>query len=155
MQQAGVKRVRDWLEELLPDDEKDEDDGGAAPPGKETSVIVNQLACKEAGCPDVEVVITLLRAKPRPKLMFKIFKAAAELTNDEVEASLRKALAEEEGGQEHAHDHKVADAAVVTQEHGHVEGHEHGHGDGADCCGHEHDEHGHGHAEEHEHGHEK
>jgi hypothetical protein len=53
---AGVKRVREWLEELLPIEERDEDDGGQAPPGKETSVIVNQLACIEAGCPDVETV---------------------------------------------------------------------------------------------------
>ena len=72
-QQEGVRRVKDWLIGLLPADEKEEDDGGTAEDGKETSVIVNQLACKEAGCPDVEVVITLLRAKPRPKLMFKIY----------------------------------------------------------------------------------
>ena len=72
-QAQAVKRVGGWLEDLLPDEEKEEDDGGTAAPGKETSVIVNQLACKEAGCPDVELVITLIRAKPRPKLMFKVF----------------------------------------------------------------------------------
>ena len=46
---------------------------------------MNQLACKEVGCPDVEVVMTLLRKKPREKLMFKVYKAAADMTNDEVE----------------------------------------------------------------------
>ena len=66
-QREGVQRVIGWLEDMLPDEERDEEDGGSAPPGKETSVICNQLACKEEGCPDVEVVMTLLRAKPRPK----------------------------------------------------------------------------------------
>ena len=93
----GVKRVIGWLEELLPDNERDEDIGGSAPCGKETSVIVNQLACKEVGCPDVEVVMTLLRPKPRPKLMFKIYKAACDLSKEEVEEAMVKAVAEEAG----------------------------------------------------------
>ena len=106
-----MKRVRGWLEDMLPDDEKEEDDGGTAESGKETSVIVNQLACKEVGCPDVEVVMTLLRAKPRPKLMFKLYKAAADLTNDEVGTALRTALAEEKGEAHEAdHDHGHADS---------------------------------------------
>ena len=117
-QREGVRRVSDWLEGLLPDDEKEEDDGGSAESGKETSVIVNQLACKEAGCPDVEVVITLLRAKPRPKLMFKIYKAAANLTSDEVESAMKKALADEQGKDE-SNDHSHADTGI---------------GDDCDCC---------------------
>ena len=64
----GVKRVREWLEELLPIEERDEDDGGEAPPGKETSVIVNQLACMEAGCPDVETVGQLSRSSLHGRL---------------------------------------------------------------------------------------
>ena len=162
---AGIHRVRDWLEAKLPDEEKDEDLGGTAPPGKETTVIVNQLECKEPGCPPVEIVMTLLRAKPAPKLMFKIFKAAAEATQEEVEAALQTALAGEKAGNgeashEHAHQEKTAKT-------------EHGHEHDGDCCGHDHghDEekdhahgHGHGHAHEekhhghdhdsHEHGHE-
>ena len=80
----GVKRVVEWLEDLLPEEEKDEEFGGKAPPGKETNVICNQLECKEPGCPPVELVMTLLRAKPKQKLMFKIFKAASEVTREEV-----------------------------------------------------------------------
>ena len=151
---AAVKKVGAWLEEMLPEDERDEDDGGKAPPGKETSVIVNQLQCQEAGCPDVELVMTLLRAKPRPKLTFKIFKAAVDLSREELETALRQALAEEEGpankAAKHDHDH---------DEHGH--GHdEHGHGHAHDgkCCDHDHSEdahaksdHGHG----HDHGHDE
>ena len=64
LQQQGCKRVREWLEGMLPEDEKDEDDGGKAPPGKETSIIVNQLACKEVGCPDVEVTMQWLDRRP-------------------------------------------------------------------------------------------
>ena len=93
----GVKRVREMLEGFLPDEERDEDDGGSAPFGKETSVIVNQLACMEAGCPDVEVVCTLLRAKPRPKLMFKIYKAAKDLSQEELQRAVQDATAKEAG----------------------------------------------------------
>lgn len=148
---AGVTRVREMLEEMLPPEEREEEDGGTAAPGKDTSVIVNQLACMEAGCPDVEVVITLLRAKPRPKLMFKLYKAAADLAKSEVEAALQTALAEEQGKEkEHAHEHGHAD------DHGHADGHA-----GGDCCAHGHDDgHDHGHKEQsqatekqHDHGH--
>ena len=125
-QSEGVRRVKGWLEDLLPDDEKDEDDGGKAPAGQETSVIVNQLACKEVGCPDVEVVMTLLRAKPRPKLMFKVYKAAADLTNDEVQAALQKALAEEQHKEHEEH---------KSHAHDHDDSHDHGHADGCDDCG--------------------
>ena len=79
-------------EERLPDEEKDEDDGGKLL-GKETSVIVNQLACKEAGCPDVEVVMTLLQ-RSRGQAIFKVYKAAADERRD-VESALSKALTEE------------------------------------------------------------
>ena len=155
-QAQAVKRVGGWLEDLLPDEEKEEDDGGTAAPGKETSVIVNQLACKEAGCPDVELVITLIRAKPRPKLMFKVFKAAADLSKDDVEEALRTALADERAQEESAgsHEHGHADGHAD----GHNEAHEHGHGEAhGDNCGCEHDhggpdkqsQEGHG----HEHGH--
>mmetsp|Transcript_42594 Transcript_42594/g.137013 ORF Transcript_42594/g.137013 Transcript_42594/m.137013 type:complete len:216 (+) Transcript_42594:57-704(+) len=133
----GVKRVVEWLEDLLPEEEKDEEFGGKAPAGQETNVICNQLECKEPGCPPVELVMTLLRAKPKQKLMFKIFKAASEVTREEVDAAMKRAIAEEAGG----HDH------------GHADGK---HADG--CCGHDHDEkekaheHGHG-AEKADHGH--
>jgi len=156
-QSEGVKRVRSWLEEMLPDDEKDEDDGGSAPPGKETSVIVNQLACKEAGCPDVEVVMTLLRVKPRPKLMFKVFKAAADLSKEEVDGAMQKALADERGDAPagDAHDHGHVESAGGHDTHGHDHATEsHGDGCAAGCCEHDHAEHAHkAGGGDHEHGH--
>lgn len=144
-QQVAVKRVREWLVGMLPPDEREEDDGGTAEDGQETSIIVNQLACKEVGCPDVELVITLLRAKPRPKLMFKIYKAAADLPMEEVEAELKKALAEERGEAPPAHDH-AHDESAKGGEHGHA----HGDDCGGCCDGHHEGEHGH---HESEHGH--
>ena len=92
----AVGKVSGWLEQLLPEEERaDWLPGGKAADGSETSVIVNQLECQETGCPDVELVITLLRPKPLPKLMFKIFKAAADLTEDEVKKALEEAMAKE------------------------------------------------------------
>ena len=146
--EEGVRRVRDMLLGLLPDDEKEEADGGTAEEGSETSIIVNQLACKEPGCPDVEVVITLLRAKPRPKLMFKIYKAAADLKLDEVESALRKALVDEQA------ELTAAEKKQEEHDHEHSEAKDHGHAHGDDCCdcGHEHGHESHssehGHAED-------
>ena len=84
-------------EELLPEEERGERLGGKAPDGKETTVIVTQLACKEDGCPDVELVIRLVRAKPRPKLMFKIYKEAVNVSREELEKALLQAMANETG----------------------------------------------------------
>ena len=157
----GVKRVVEWLEDLLPEEEKDEEFGGKAPAGKETNVICNQLECKEPGCPPVELVMTLLRAKPKQKLMFKIFKAASEVTREEVRCV--------DQTQEGSCSAPTAASAVYTQVDAAMKraiaeeagGHDHGHADGkhADgCCGHDHDEkekaheHGHG-AEKADHGH--
>ena len=153
----GIRRVRDWLEENLPAEEKDEDLGGTAPLGKETSVIVNQLECKEPGCPPVELVMTLLRPKPAPKLMFKIFKAAADATQEEVLAAVAEALAKEKGGDDaHGHEHGHSEEKKHKTEHGHDE-HDHDHDEHGNCCEHGHDEHGHGHDEKehHNHGHDE
>ena len=97
----GVARVSGWLEQGLPDEERANWlPGGKAEDGKETSIIVNQLACMEEGCPDVELVCTLLRPKPAPKLMFKIYKAAKDLTEEEVAAAVKQAKEEEAKGAE-------------------------------------------------------
>ena len=45
--QEGVKRVKEWLEKLLPAEEREEIDGGTAADGKETTVIVNQVCAFE------------------------------------------------------------------------------------------------------------
>jgi hypothetical protein len=88
----AVSQLSTWLEQMLPDEERWEElPGGKAPDGQETNIIVNQLACREEGCPDVECVITLSRSKPRPKLMFKIYKAAVDLSRDELEKALLQA----------------------------------------------------------------
>ena len=99
---AAISQVCRWLEEMLPDEERlDTLPGGKAEDGAETSIICNQLACREDDCPDVELVITLIRQKPRPKLMFKIYKAAVDLTKGELRTALVQAEeAESQGGGE-------------------------------------------------------
>ena len=76
-------------------------------------------ACKEDDCPDIETAITLMRPKPREKLLFKIYKPAAEMIREDVESALQKAVAEEQEGaaggsaggccddDEHDHDHEA------------------------------------------------
>lgn len=120
-----------WVEQMLPEEERSVELGGRAPSGQATNVMVTQLACKEDDCPDIETAITLMRPKPREKLLFKIYKPAAEITCEEVEEALQKAMAEEvlatsdapgggaghvsdccdadeHGHNEHGHDHEVA-----------------------------------------------
>ena len=92
----AVTQVREWLEEMLPEEERAEHLGGKAASGNETNVIVNQLACKEEGCPDVELVIRLIYPKPRPKLSFKIYKAAIDMSREELETAVQQAKAKEE-----------------------------------------------------------
>ena len=91
----------------------------------------------------------------------QIFKPVVEVTQPEVLAGLKAALAKEaaELKAEHGHDH----SGHAKAEHGHAEatsnsgehGDEHGHEHGGDCCGHDHaheehkDEHEHGHADKH------
>lgn len=144
VKRKGIQRVNDWLEELLPDDERDEEFGGSAPIGKETTISVNQLACKEPGCPDVEVVMILRRAKPREKLMFKIFKAAADISREEVVAALEAAMAEEQANSV-ANDDEMRDSKkskTNEQQHEHNEStNDHDHADGGcgeGCCDHDH-----------------
>ena len=113
----AVAKVCTWLEQLLPDEQRgDWLPGGKAPDGQETSIIVNQLACSEEGCPDVELVISLLRPKPQPKLMFKIYKAAVDLSHEELEAALAKATAEEAGKLAKEADKPAEDAGKPTEE---------------------------------------
>ena len=47
---AAVRRVADWVEQALPEEQRDA-----------THVMVNQVECREEGCPPVECVIALLR----------------------------------------------------------------------------------------------
>ena len=124
--QEATRRVVGWIEKALPPEEED------------TAVMVNQLECKEEGCPPVECVIALLR---KPRLTFKIYKQTVEVTEPEVVAALKKALAAERGEPVHEHSHIEKHAAG---EHGHAHGHD------EDCCGHEH---GHSKPEDHDHGH--
>jgi len=102
----ATPKIRGWVEEMLPEEDRsDQLPGGKAPKGSETNVMVAQLACKEDDCPDVETAITLMRPKSsgKDKLLFKIYKPAAEITREEVEAALLKAKAAEEFAQGHGH----------------------------------------------------
>ena len=55
---AAVRRVADWVEEALPEEQRDA-----------THVMVNQVECREEGCPPVECVVALLR---KPKIVFRV-----------------------------------------------------------------------------------
>ena len=55
---AAVRRVADWVEQALPEEERDT-----------THVMVNQVECREDGCPPMECVIALLR---KPKIIFRV-----------------------------------------------------------------------------------
>ena len=55
---AAVRRVADWVEQALPEEQRDA-----------THVMVNQVECREAGCPPVEGVIALLR---KPKIVVRV-----------------------------------------------------------------------------------
>eukprot|EP00036_Acanthoecidae_sp_10tr_P010165 CAMPEP_0182929856 /NCGR_PEP_ID=MMETSP0105_2-20130417/22963_1 /TAXON_ID=81532 ORGANISM="Acanthoeca-like sp., Strain 10tr" /NCGR_SAMPLE_ID=MMETSP0105_2 /ASSEMBLY_ACC=CAM_ASM_000205 /LENGTH=153 /DNA_ID=CAMNT_0025068053 /DNA_START=24 /DNA_END=485 /DNA_ORIENTATION=+ len=97
-QVEATPKVREWVEQMLPEDERRADlPGGKAPEGKETDVMVIQLACQEDDCPDVETAITLLRKAPKPKMTFKVYKPAAEMSRDDVEVALLKAVGKEQG----------------------------------------------------------
>ncbi|CAK0900605.1 unnamed protein product [Prorocentrum cordatum] len=112
--------------------------------GKDPSWSIAEVRCKEEGCPPVETVITDLNTKkPVPgRGVYKIFKAIAEVTQEDVKQVLT--TQEAAGG------------------HGHGGGHGGGHADSGhaahsgDCCkeghgGHEghkgHDGHGGGHGD--------
>ena len=132
----GIKRIAGWVDADLNDEE--------------VTVMVSQLECKEPGCPPVECVIALLR---KPKLMFKIYKKCADVTQEEVLAALKQALAEEAGGShDHGHHEHGHDGTEAEHDHG-----QHGHEDGGACCddpSHDHGHHEHGNKEsshEHEH----
>jgi len=55
---AAVRRVADWVEQALPEEER-----------HTTHVMVNQVECREDGCPPMECVIALLR---KPKIIFRV-----------------------------------------------------------------------------------
>ena len=55
---AAVRRVADWVEQALPEEQRDA-----------THVMVNQVECREEGCPPVECVVALLR---KPKIVFRV-----------------------------------------------------------------------------------
>ena len=78
---AACARLRTVVEDHLPKQYQDED----------TAVSINELRCAEEGCPPVETVVTVLR-KPAPA-MFKIYKAAVDVTEAEVIEGLAKMAA--------------------------------------------------------------
>jgi len=56
---------------------------------EETIVSLNQLRCRDAGCPDVESVITVL-AEGRPAEIFKIWLPVEEITHARVLRAIAK-----------------------------------------------------------------
>jgi len=70
----ATTRVKSWVREhlQLPD---------------EVTVLVTELRCQEAGCPDLETVVAVLGAPGRPR-QFKVFKPVAEVTQADVQQGL-------------------------------------------------------------------
>jgi hypothetical protein len=58
---------------------------GVLPAG--TSVAVNEIVCRDPGCPGTETVILIMRAGART-VAAKIQKEAAEVSEDDVRAAL-------------------------------------------------------------------
>jgi len=71
---AASRRVREWARPLL--DAGDED-----------TVVVTELRCTEPGCPPVETMIALLRARAEPRKV-TIHKPISEITEADVRAAL-------------------------------------------------------------------
>mmetsp|Transcript_14740 Transcript_14740/g.43252 ORF Transcript_14740/g.43252 Transcript_14740/m.43252 type:complete len:103 (-) Transcript_14740:196-504(-) len=72
---SQIARVRDLVEALLP------------PEFDDVAVMVNQIECKEEGCPPIETIISLL-VERNPK-KFKVFKPVAEVTDEDVRSGLK------------------------------------------------------------------
>lgn len=53
----------------------------------EVTVMVTELTCTEPGCPPLETVIALLR-EGSPTVQYKLHKAMAEVTPDDVATAL-------------------------------------------------------------------
>jgi hypothetical protein len=71
---AAVRALKQLAAELL----------GA---GDDDTVLVNELACAEPGCPPIETVVALLRADAPPRQL-KVHKPALEVTAEDLLAAL-------------------------------------------------------------------
>jgi nitrate reductase delta subunit len=84
-QSAALDRVRAWTRERFALDD-------------DVTIMVNELACTLPGCPPRETVVAFWTAADR-RHHFKVFKAAAEVTSDDLPpAWLKDALVIPEGG---------------------------------------------------------
>eukprot|EP00435_Cladocopium_sp_Y103_P042623 s900_g11.t2 len=105
--------------------------------GKETIWSISQVRCPEKGCPPVETVITDLGVKaPKPGAgVYKVFKAFADVTKEDVEAALL-------GTASVGHGHGGHGDAHAAPAHGHSgdccsgDGHGDGHTGHGDVAGH-------------------
>mmetsp|Transcript_18226 Transcript_18226/g.46994 ORF Transcript_18226/g.46994 Transcript_18226/m.46994 type:complete len:101 (-) Transcript_18226:181-483(-) len=86
---AHISRVRDKVEEMLP------------PAMEDVAVMVNQIECKEPGCPPIETVVSLLE-EGAPKI-FKVFKPVSEVTDEDLKKGLQELLSFGKTADEHAH----------------------------------------------------
>lgn len=79
-----IKAITQWIEDALPEELE------------ETVVMVNELQCFEPGCAPLETVVSLLAEK---SIVFKLFKAAADVTPADALEALQKALSGNVGEQ--------------------------------------------------------
>ncbi len=65
---AKVKQVKTWITEILNLDEQ-------------VAISLNQLTCREPGCPPIETAIALAEQPPK---QYKIHKAIAEIQQSDI-----------------------------------------------------------------------
>ncbi len=71
---AKVKQVKTWITEILNLDEQ-------------VAISLNQLTCREPGCPPIETAIVLVEQPPK---QYKIHKSIAEIERADLEQLINK-----------------------------------------------------------------
>jgi len=69
-----ARRVKEWVRSV-------------APPSAEAHIMVTQVACPDADCPDVETIIAIMEPGA-PARRYKIFKSIAQVTQEDVLATI-------------------------------------------------------------------
>ena len=71
---AKVKQVKTWITEILNLDEK-------------IAISLNQLTCREPGCPPIETAIVIVEKPPK---QYKIHKSMAEIERSDIEQLIKQ-----------------------------------------------------------------
>jgi hypothetical protein len=71
---------------------------------EDTTVMVTELACREEGCPPVETVIAVFQPNAS-KVQFKLHKAVAEVTEDDLARLCRNQVQSQHSHEEEHRNH--------------------------------------------------